>query len=368
MVEQHRAAALRAFVDQLNELRDLAGEPSLSDLRKLSKPVIDGGAGLPRELTESTTHDILAGKRKRVPDWAWVVSFVAACRMAAEQTGLDVRALGEVAVWNQRWREARAARPDPPTIRAATAPSADQQPVADPVPPPAPAARPVIRIEFAPLPEETQRLLQIYGRTGTRLLRQLHDGDGPGYMRLAVIALLKGWPDEARQWLRRAGDAGQVDAPKLFNDSHRLRAAAQHAYSYARHEQDQRPKKPSVAMFLYRLAADHGHAGAAYQLALIHQDKEEDGAAASLFGRAAAGGDINAGPYRRGSRRMGELGPAHADDHDRIPPSDEPGSPSGSRTHNKLSISDRLVTSGESSTSAIPQSAFRELPVGDRPQ
>ncbi|MEV4381088.1 hypothetical protein [Streptosporangium sp. NPDC049644] len=317
MAEQHRVAALCAFVDQLNELRGLAGSPPLSRLHTLSMRIPENNEG--RGLAPSTTHDILTGKRKRAPAWAWVASFVAACTTAAKQTGLDVQAMGDTQTWYQSWRAAHDARSDPPAVPTepatpalttpsagpapavfAASPSPAQRPEAEQAPStPAPPARPTsgraphrssTTIVFAPLPAARQRLLRIYGRTGTRLLNRSEAGNGDDCMRLAVIALLKGWPQEARQWLRQAGDAGHPAAPGLFDDPDRLQVAAELAYHYGHRYQCSDPNKLSVAMFLYRLASDHGHAEAAYRLARIHRAKDEDWAAASLFSRAADNG------------------------------------------------------------------------------
>ncbi|MEU8041073.1 hypothetical protein [Streptosporangium sp. NPDC049078] len=289
MVEEHRDAALRAFVDQLNELRDLAGSPALSRLRTISKLISEDSKD--RILATSTTHDILSGKRKHAPSWEWVSCFVAACTMAADRTGLDVRRMGDLQVWHQRWLTARDAQPDPPApprrpITAQAAPPEPvrplrQRPASTPVvSPPAPPVRadvprPATPTGSAPLPEERQRLLEIYGRIGTRLLEHSQDGSVEDCMRLAVIALLRGWPPEALHWLRRASDAGQTDAAGLFNHPHRLQVAAELACRYGRHYQCF-PSKLSVATFFYRLAANHGHAEAAYRLSMIRQTKEEE--------------------------------------------------------------------------------------------
>ncbi|MEV4753318.1 hypothetical protein AB0K21_43840 [Streptosporangium sp. NPDC049248] len=310
MVEQHRDAALRAFVGQLNELRDRAGSPALSHLCAISKLISENSQD--RILASSTTHDILSGKRKRVPPWAWVSCFVAACTIAADRTGLDVRSMGDIEVWCQRWRVARGARPDPPapTLRPITAQAASPEAVPHPAQRPAPApgtsaradapgagrrarppSPPATPVVFAPLPEERQRLLQIYGRTGIRLLEHSQDGNSEDCMRLAVIALLRGWPPEALHWLRRASDAGQTNAAGLFNHPHRLQVAAELACGYGRHYQCF-PSKLSVAMFFYQLAAGHGHAEAAYRLAVIHQAKEEEQPADSLLGPAVADGPL----------------------------------------------------------------------------
>ncbi|GAA3413065.1 hypothetical protein [Streptosporangium vulgare] len=337
MAEQHRVAALRAFVDQLNELHDLAGSPTLSHLRTLSLLVPEDN--LRRGLATSTTHDILSGKRKRVPPWAWVACFVATCALAAKETGLNVQAMGDTQAWHRRWRAAQDARPpDPPAALPSpaqrlparhaplTPPPLTPTPLAPtPTPPPltptpltppftrAPgnsaAHPPTAEIEFPPLSPARQRLLQIYGRTGARLLTRSETGDGRRCMHLAVIALLRGCSSEARPELRQARAADHPDVSRLLDHSGRLRAdhrqaAADLAYAYGRDYERADPTKPSVAMFFYRLASDHGHAAAAYRLAMIHQDKGEDWAAASLFSRAAGFGHPQAAAKFNGASQQ----------------------------------------------------------------
>ncbi|MER7130109.1 hypothetical protein [Streptosporangium saharense] len=324
MAHSHHVATLRAFIAQLNELRELAGFPTLSDLRRISRSS-GKNPGLARELTESTTHDILSGKRKRVPGWPWVSSFVAACTTAAEQTGLDVSALGNTDVWHRRWRAAHPGNPvhgDPVDLDApeprrppsVETPSPPPQNLPSPFAPPAVHARepqeqrPALprrtrqRPDPAgepPLPEATQHLLEVYGRTGARLLQHSDVGNGDDCMRMAVIALLRGWPEEGRQWLRRAGDAGHADAPALFNDPQQLRFAAELAYRYGRHYQRAGPEHLSVATFLYRLARDHGQTDAAYRLAMIQQSEGENWAAAGWSNHADDNGHPKAARLSR---------------------------------------------------------------------
>lgn len=121
-----QGAALRAFIAQLNELRDQAGEPSLPFLRKLSRgPLPNGEQG--RELANSTTQEILSGKRRLPPSWAWVVSFVAACHEAARKGNLDVGPM-DMAIWRTRWLHAKNSG------RAATIPDGGPFPVLLPGP------------------------------------------------------------------------------------------------------------------------------------------------------------------------------------------------------------------------------------------
>jgi hypothetical protein len=73
-----RRDALTRFVDELQRLRAHAGAPSLNQL-------VAATAGLEYPLARSTISDKLAAKS--VPDWDFVVSFVAGCRLYAEETG-----------------------------------------------------------------------------------------------------------------------------------------------------------------------------------------------------------------------------------------------------------------------------------------
>jgi tetratricopeptide (TPR) repeat protein len=75
--------ALTRFVDELSRLRRLAGTPSLNQL-------VECAADLPRPLRRSTLSDKL--NAKSLPDWDFVVSFVAACRAYAEATGAPLPA------------------------------------------------------------------------------------------------------------------------------------------------------------------------------------------------------------------------------------------------------------------------------------
>jgi hypothetical protein len=275
MAEKLRVTALDAFVDQLNELYDQAGSPTLAELRRLSKRHV---ASVSRELAESTTHDILSGKRKKVPEWPWVQSFIVVCAMAARRTGLDVGALADPQAWHQRWRDARTelpTEPDPdltttPVRPAPNAASSSLPPVLTTMPlppvltaaaspvPPMPNQRSFSRVTLpAPLPPpspSTQRLLEVYGRIGTRLVNRSDAGNGHDCMRLA-------------------GDAGLCEAPELFNHPNRREAAAELAFRYGC---DAEPGQANIAQFFYRLAAESGHAEAAARLAAARRSQGDD--------------------------------------------------------------------------------------------
>ncbi|MFC7593634.1 hypothetical protein ACFQYP_65425 [Nonomuraea antimicrobica] len=209
-----------------------------------------------------------------------------ACAIAGDQTGLDARVMGDRSAWHRRWRAAREAQQGPPAMPAASASLPAQRPAADKRPP----QLPVFISPPPPLSEEEQRLLEIYGRTGVRLLRRSDPGNSQDCMRLAVIACLKGWPEEARTWLHRAGAAGNQAAVDLLHEPGWKETAADHAFRFGQEHQRADRNRPSTAMFFYRLAGDHGHSGAAFHLGVLHRNKGEDWAAASWLRRAAVDG------------------------------------------------------------------------------
>lgn len=81
------------FVGDLAELRQRAGKPSYSRLELLSR----------HELKRATMSDVLNGIRVNLPDWRFVSAFVAACRAAAEESGLEPNDLGTIADWKRHW-------------------------------------------------------------------------------------------------------------------------------------------------------------------------------------------------------------------------------------------------------------------------
>lgn len=278
-----------AFVAQLNELRELAGSPSLSELRKLSQGLAEGGRR-PRVLAESTTHDILTGKRHGFPSWPWVASYVNACHRAAAETHLDVAELGSISDWNARWRAARTSEQ--------TAPAAGSLPD-DPVPAPEPTltsseeARPTRKKPDPPMSVPMRRYLRRFGRTGARLVRQAEAGDAQACLRLWVITLLGDQLAEAREWLNQAAAADNDHAVLLRQHRFHRAAATEYAYQYATaYEAD--GNKTSIAIFFYQLAGHHGHAGAAFQLGHIHTRRGDQWLAATWFSRAADAGHPHA--------------------------------------------------------------------------
>src|SRR5919197_4325648 len=101
MSDENRArAALRDFIADLNAAWEAAGPPSYARLEKLSIDFnsSDQAGGLRiRVLAASTTHEILRGKRRSLPEWPWVVSFVNVLRVAAVEHGLNPEVVGSIA-------------------------------------------------------------------------------------------------------------------------------------------------------------------------------------------------------------------------------------------------------------------------------
>jgi hypothetical protein len=92
-VERGQDSVAQRFVDDLNQLRQRAGQPSYSTLERLSG----------HQLKRATMSDVLNGNRVKVPDWRFIHEFVTACRAAAVENRLDVDRLGTVADWKRHW-------------------------------------------------------------------------------------------------------------------------------------------------------------------------------------------------------------------------------------------------------------------------
>ncbi|MEU7883443.1 hypothetical protein [Microbispora bryophytorum] len=217
-----------------------------------------------------------------------MASFVTACHAAAEQTGLPTETMGTLMDWHARWCAARA---DQSAVdgEPSTEPSREPMPPTPPSPGPAADDKPPLPAEDVGQPDEhAQRMLEVYGRTGVRLMKDCPFDVKVG-VSLAVTALLRGYAQEGVQQLTEAAQAGHGDALELLSHPRRHQMAADYAYRCGRGYQ--RADRVDVAMFFYRMAADPGgHPEAAYQLALIHQDKEEGWSAAYWFRIAAARG------------------------------------------------------------------------------
>jgi hypothetical protein len=67
-VERRQDGVAQRFVDDLNQLRQRAGQPSYSTLERLSG----------HRLKRATMSDVLNGNRVKVPDWRFIHEFVTA--------------------------------------------------------------------------------------------------------------------------------------------------------------------------------------------------------------------------------------------------------------------------------------------------
>ena len=92
-VELDQLSVAQRFVRDLTQLRQRAGRPSYSTLERLSR----------HQLRRATMSDVLNGNRVNLPDWRFVAVFVAACRAAADESGLDANELGTIADWKRHW-------------------------------------------------------------------------------------------------------------------------------------------------------------------------------------------------------------------------------------------------------------------------
>jgi Domain of unknown function (DUF5753) len=95
-----------SFIEEMRRLHLQAGRPTLKEMEDISKQT-----GL-RELPQSTTHDILTGKRLGIPALPLLISFVTVCRICAERTRARLDQLDTVEDWRERWYRASRASID----------------------------------------------------------------------------------------------------------------------------------------------------------------------------------------------------------------------------------------------------------------
>lgn len=230
MADTHRAGAHPDFIAALKELREAAGQPTYSQMKRLSR-----AEDIPKELPESTLNDILNGKRERLPDWQLVASFVMVCHRHAEQSGLPTDALGGLALWQERWRAARNERPH---------------------------AIGSYDLYGTPADEAERRTT----RTVARLVRMAGDGDVEAAYRLALIKVLTGENAEAGYWLHAARRRHHPDAETFAGTARPAEFAAGQCFAYGQEYEQWGPAKQDIARFYYKLAADHGHPQATERL------------------------------------------------------------------------------------------------------
>jgi len=328
MNSDRAAMACQSFAERLRRLRQEAGQPSLYMLRRLSERLAVPANGQP-VLTESTTHDILAGKRRKLPSWAWVAAYVRACHAAREQTGLDPVALGSVEHWHQIWAAAydacqpgaHAGRDDPADRHLAGRDPAGT-PLADPPPasPPPPGrdlastgsvgtgraspdpenwphlgdGSPEYVSEFGPAAQRTEtlnRYLRSFGRPGGRLLARAEGGDPAAAYPLGVLLACCGRPHEGLAWLEQAARGGIGDAARLCS-RHDRDAAADAAYRLG--ADSEMAGDMEAALVYYEHAANCDHAEAAYRAGVILTNAGDPWTAGYWLGKAASRGHPDA--------------------------------------------------------------------------
>ncbi|MEV4837372.1 hypothetical protein AB0K05_22805 [Nonomuraea sp. NPDC049486] len=240
MTETHKGEH-HAFIAQLIELREAAGQPSYGRMNRLSR-----APGIPKELPTSTLSDILNGKRERLPDWELVSSFVTVCHRHAEQTGLPVAPLGTVPQWQARWLAAR----KEPRAQAGGAYE------------PRTHTTGTYDLYRTPAEEADRRT----SRMVAYLVRRAAEGDSEPAYRLAIIKALLGEVAESRHWAYVAVQRRHPGAEAF--DRHRppIDLAADLAFAYGRAYEQEGPSKLDIARAYYRLAAGHGHLRAAERL------------------------------------------------------------------------------------------------------
>ncbi|NRQ33679.1 hypothetical protein HII36_17740 [Nonomuraea sp. NN258] len=225
MTDTLRAGSHSAFIAALIELRESAGQPSYSQIQRLSR-----APDMPKELPGSTLNDILNGKRERLPDWELVASFVRVCHRHAERTGLPTAALGSVEEWQTRWRAARAEQSRPHATGS-------------------------YDLYGTPADEAERRTT----RTVARLVRLAGDGDAESAYRLAIIHVLTGQSAEARYWMHAAVQQRHPGAETFAVNPRPIEFAANLSFAYGQAYEQEGPAKRDIARFYYGLAARHGH-------------------------------------------------------------------------------------------------------------
>lgn len=96
---------LAGFIARLNWVWNQAGRPSCAQLETVSGQLAQDNREREVQLevlAHSTTHQILAGKRRSVPRWPWVLSFVTALQVVARRTGIPSESIGTIDEWRQR--------------------------------------------------------------------------------------------------------------------------------------------------------------------------------------------------------------------------------------------------------------------------
>lgn len=96
-------AAMEGFISELNRAHQAAGQPTYSELQRVSERLrTRGGADRVDVLTRSNTNEILKGRRRRPPQWQWLQSFLIVLRTIARNNGIAAERIGTNAEWRRR--------------------------------------------------------------------------------------------------------------------------------------------------------------------------------------------------------------------------------------------------------------------------
>lgn len=344
-------AQLDEFIAQLALLREECGSPSLRDLVASSVRVKDRYRqehSRLQTLSVTALSDHLGRRRKNLPSWGWVATYVLACQDYARTSGacLEDPGTATLPAWHGRYRAARAGSPSaaPPLTAPVPEPAALASTPAGPDETPrdrrgswtATGRWPVddrtstnhrdwttdcpahgatdddargcdVHLDDAellqwmeslppPEPRTVTRYRTMFGDHGVDLLKAAEDGDLDAACRLGVLLLCERLPAEALAWLRSAAHGGDVVAKVLVHaePDRRTELAAELAYELtlpgyrhgARTPEGSSHSRTGAETY-YRSASHSDHPGATYRLALMFQARGDDATAADLFARAA---------------------------------------------------------------------------------
>lgn len=315
----------RVLCRELKQLHLQVGEPKFTDLEELSLQLKEGGSGV-RFLSKSSINDTVRGKRVKVPDWDWVLSFVTVCRVHAERTRSPrVGQLPGTDYWYDRWYKAKRASITTAPWRIVGTSSADPDGLPDALPAAAapPLAAPV-EGKRAERPRAAgglvesltaDRYRETFGEHAVELLQAAEDDhDLEACCRLGLLLTCVGSVDEGSYWLSVAARDGEdpiAVAVLQISLAHppeggptRREFAAECLYDMAVAEgyrlKRTRASRPADWIDLYLEIASRGggHLDAAYHLAVRHRARGNDNEAAYLFALADRRG------HRKARRRF----------------------------------------------------------------
>lgn len=312
--------AVRLLCQELKHLHVQIGEPQFLALQDLSQQMRAAGSPI-RFLSKSVINDTVRGKRRTLPDWEWVRSFVTVCRAHAERTQSPiVHKLAGEEYWHGRWYKAkRASMPTAPWPTSGDGTRLDddvstdsQQFSRSPADPATGIAGSATLRPLARLTESltASRYRPMFGQHAVDLLKAAEgergEHDAEACCRLGLLLVCVGCVDEGTFWLSVAAHEAQdpvaVAVLNLADDAgkssgvHQLEFAAECLYDMAVGEgyrrMRTRDKSPAEWIDLYLEVAARGaeHKDAAYRLGIRHRAHGRDDEAAYWFRKAARNG------------------------------------------------------------------------------